>query len=99
MQANWAQAARHTRFLWLPIPAYASLPLLLWIMHMSWATLGFVFVVVSVLSYLSWRGRTIPWVVRRFGSFLRAGVVHARPKFFRRRMQSLGGVDFLELKE
>lgn len=98
MRSEWTQAVRGPRFLWLPIPAYASLSVLLWIMHARLWTFFLALVVIGVLTYLHIRGREVPWVIRRFKCFLRGGVVHARSSWYRRRTQFLGSFDLIELK-
>lgn len=98
MRAEWTQAVRGPQFLWFPIPAYASLTVLLWIMHARMWTFLLALLVVAVLTYLHLRGRAVPWVVRRFKCSLRGGVVYARPVWFRRRTQHLSSFDLIDLK-
>jgi len=98
MAAEWTNAVRGVRFLWLPIPAYSSLTVLLWIMHAKVWTLLLAIFVIGVLTYLYLRGRSVPWVIRRFKSTLRGGVVHARPLWYRRRVQHINSFDLIDLK-
>ena len=98
VSAEWNQAVRGTHLLWLPIPAYAGMPILFWIMHARLWTFVLAITVCVVLSILKLKGRTVPWIVRRFKLWLRGGVVQARPVWYRRRMQSLSSFDLVDLK-
>ena len=98
MRAEWTQAALSPHFLWFPIPAYASLTVLLWVMHARVWTFILALIVIGLLTYLHMRGRKVPWVINRFKSFLRGGVVHARSTWYRRRTQYLGSFDMIDLE-
>lgn len=99
MSSKWTRAVRGTHFLWFPIPAYSSLSVLLWVMHARLWTFLLALTLIGVLTYLHMRGRTVLWVIRRFRSFLRSGVVYARPIWFRRRTQHLGSFDLVDLSK
>lgn len=93
----WSQAPRKVHFFWLPIPAYAFLPFALTLFHLRIWTICLTLVVVAVLSYLSWKGRTVQWVMRRAQLKLRMGGMHARPVWYRRRTQMLQSLDVVPL--
>lgn len=94
----WTQAAKEAQLFIVPIPAYAGIPLLFWIFIQTVWFFVIAMIVCGVLAYLRKKGRTVPWVIRKFKGWLRGGVVHARPVFYRRRMQTLGSYDLVELK-
>ena len=98
MAAEWTNAVRGVHFLWLPIPAYSSLTVLLWVMHARVWTLVLALVVIGILTYLHMRGRSVPWVIRRFKCSLRGKVVLARPLWYRRRVQHINSFDLIDLK-
>jgi hypothetical protein len=98
MSADWTQATRGTRLLWLPIPAYAGLPILLWVMHARIWTFILAISICIALSVLRAKGRSVPWVVRRFKSYARAGVVQARTIWYLRRVRALESFDLVSLK-
>lgn len=98
MAAEWTQAVRGPHLLWLPIPAYAGLPILMWVMHMRLWTFVLALGVCVALAVAKARGRTVVWIIRRLRSRLRGGVVYARPLWYRRRMQHLDSFDLVELR-
>jgi hypothetical protein len=87
MTTEWTQARNGTQLLWLPIPAYAAFPILLWVMHMRVWTFVVALSVCATLTIFKMRGR-----------WLRGEVVFARPVWFRRRMQHLNSFDLVELR-
>ena len=93
----WSQAPRKVHFFWLPIPAYAFLPFAFTLFHLRLWTVGVTLLVVAVLSYLSWKGRTVQWIVRRMRLRLRSGGMHSRPLWYRRRTQTLHTLDVVPL--
>ncbi len=97
MSADWTQATRGTQLFWLPIPAYSALPILLFVMHARIWTLVLAILVCLTLAILKTKGRTVPWIVRRFKLWLRGGVIHARPVWYRRRMQHLDSFDLVDI--
>ncbi|MEJ8837667.1 IcmT/TraK family protein [Ramlibacter sp. AN1133] len=99
MAADWPNAVRGTQLLWLPIPAYSALPILLWVMHARTWTFVLALAVCAALGTLKAKGREVLWVVRRLHSKLRGGVVYARPVWYRRRMQHLDSFDLVELRD
>lgn len=99
MSADWTQASRGTHLLWLPIPAYAGLPILFWILYARVWTFVLAIVVAIVLSVLRAKGRSVPWVIRRFKCYLRAGVVQARTIWYWRRVRTLQSFDVVNLKD
>jgi len=98
MAADWTNACRGVRFLWLPIPAYSSLAVLIWVMAASIWTFLLALVVMGFLTYLYFRGRSVPWVVRRIKCSMRGRAVLARPVWFRRRVQHINSFDLIDLK-
>lgn len=99
MAADWTQSVRGVHLLWFPIPAYSALPILLWIMHARMWTFMLAICVCIVLAVLKAKGRTVPWVLRRFKCKLRGGVVLARPIWYRRRTQHLDSFDLVALSD
>lgn len=98
MSADWTQATRGTQLLWLPIPAYAGLPILIWIMHARVWTFVLAIGICIALSILRSKGRSVPWVVRRLKSYMRAGVVQGRTLWYWRRVRYLESFDLVDLK-
>lgn len=98
MNAEWTQCVRGTHLLWLPIPAYAALPILLWVMHARMWTFVVALAVCITLAVLRLKGRSVCWILRRLHSRLRGGIVYARPVWYRRRMQHLDGFDLVPLR-
>lgn len=99
MISNWSQASRKVHFFWLPIPAYAFLPFALTMFHLRLWTVCLTLVVVAVLGYLSYRGRTVQWIARRAQLKLRLGGMHARPIWYRRRTQTALSLDVTPLPQ
>ncbi len=97
MSADWTQATRGTHLLWLPIPAYAGLPILLWVMHARVWTFLLAIAICVVLSVLRAKGRSVPWVIRRIKCYMRAGVVQARTVWYLRRLRHLESFDLVNL--
>jgi hypothetical protein len=98
MTTEWTQARNGTQLLWLPIPAYAAFPILLWVMHMRVWTFVVALSVCATLTIFKMRGRSVGWIIRRVHCWLRGEVVFARPVWFRRRMQHLNSFDLVELR-
>lgn len=99
MAAEWTQAVRGTQLLWLPIPAYSALPILIWVMHARVWTFMVALTVCVTLAVLRAKGRSVTWIVRRLHSKLRGGVVFARPVWYRRRMQHINSFDLVEIRD
>jgi hypothetical protein len=99
MASEWTNAVRGTQLLWLPIPAYAGLPILLWVFWPRIWTFCLAIGFCIALSILRAKGIKVPWLVRRFKLSLRGKVMHARPVFYRRRVQQLSSFDLVELRE
>jgi len=97
--STWSQAPRKVHFFWLPIPAYAFLPFAVTLFHLRLWTIGLTVLVVAVLGYLSWKGRTVQWIARRAQLKLRMGGMHARPIWYRRRTQILQSLDVVRLPQ
>ena len=97
--ADWTQATKGAQLLWLPIPAYSGLPILLWILHARVWTFVLAISICVVLSILRAKGRTVPWVVRRTKSYMRAGVVQARTIWYLRRVRTLDSFDLVDLRK
>jgi hypothetical protein len=97
--ADWTNAVRGTHLLWLPIPAYSALPILLAVMHARVWTFTLAFTTCIVLSVLRAKGIKVPWLVRRFKQRQRGGRIHARSLWFRRRMQCLTSFDTVPLRD
>ncbi len=89
----WSQAPRKVHFFWLPIPAYAFLPFAVTVFHLRLWTVCLTLVVVAILGYLSWKGRTVQWILRRAQLRQRQGGMQARPVWYRRRRQTLRSLD------
>lgn len=98
MSTEWTQAVRGTQLLWLPIPAYSGLPILLWVMHARTWTFLLAIAVGVTLAILKMKGRTVPWILRRARMFLRKGLVRARTLWFLRRARNLDSFDLVNLK-
>jgi len=97
MSAEWSNATRGVQFLWLPIPAYASLPILIWIMHATWVTFCIAIVTCLTLTVLRTKGIQVPWLIRRSKQVLRGSRIHARSLWWRRRTHFLTSLDSLPL--
>lgn len=93
----WSQAPRRVHFFWLPIPAYAFLPFVLTLFHLRVWTICLTLLVVGVLGYLSFKGRTVQWLMRRAQLSLRGGGMQARPVWYRRRTQMRMSLDVVPL--
>lgn len=98
MSSEWTQATRGAQLLWLPIPAYAGLPILIWIMHARVWTFVVAISICIALSVLRAKGRTVPWVIRRIKCYLRANVVPARTIWYWSRVRHLDSFDLVSLK-
>jgi hypothetical protein len=95
----WSQAPRKVHFFWVPIPAYAFLPFAITLFHLRIWTVTLTVVVVGVLGFLSWKGRTVQWLVRRLQLKARAGGMKARPLWYRRRTQTIQSLDVVQLPQ
>ncbi|MDF2461909.1 MAG: hypothetical protein K0Q43_144 [Ramlibacter sp.] len=95
----WSQAPRKVHFFWLPIPAYAFLPFAFTLFHLRLWTVSLTLLVVAVLGYLSWKGRSVPWILRRALLKVRANGMQARPIWYRRRTQTLQSLDVVKLPQ
>jgi hypothetical protein len=85
--------------LWFPIPAHGIVPILLALMIQTWWAFALMVSTLVFFAYLRQRGRSASWLLRRIKCRLRAGVVYARPIWFRRRTQYITSFDLISLKE
>lgn len=99
MSADWTNAVRGVHLLWLPIPAYSAIPILIAVMHARVWTFSLALITCVVLSVLRAKGIKVPWLMRRFKQKQRGGVIHARSLWFRRRMQFLNSFDTVPLRD
>lgn len=99
MRRKWHRAVLGVHFLWMPVPAYSSISVLLWIVYAKVWTALLALTLVGVLTYLHFRGRSVPWVIRRIKCAIRGRVVLARPVWYRRRTQHLGSFDLVNLSK
>lgn len=99
MASEWTNAVRGAHLLWAPIPAYAGLPILLWVFHAKVWTFVLAVGICVTLSILKTRGIKVPWLMRRFQLQLRGGVVQARTVWYRRRAQHLRSFDTMSLQD
>lgn len=95
----WTQASRSTHFLWFPVPASSSVPMLLFLLHISWWTFFLAIFVCIGVAVLRSKGRTAAWVFRRIKGKIGGGVMYSRPLWYRRRRQSFVSYDLLDLKQ
>jgi hypothetical protein len=96
---RWPKTGLSTHFLWFPIPASASVPTLLFLLHMRLWTLGLALLVCVALIILKSKGRTATWVFRRFRNRLGGDVIQARPIWYRRRMHRPNSFDLIDLDD
>lgn len=81
---HWTQAARGAHLFWLPIPAYAALPFILWIFIQTTTIFLVALFVCLFLTILKLKGRTVPWLIRRAHCLLRGERIFGRTVFYRR---------------
>ena len=91
--AEWPKSSMQPHFFWLPIPAHALLPLLLCVIHFRPWTVALFGITVAFLFYLNAKRRKVPWLFRRIRAKMRAGVLYARPVWYRRRTHFLNVLD------
>ena len=96
---RWPQAGLTTQFLWFPIPASASVPLLVFTLHMRLWSFLLALVVCIALVVLRSKGRTAVWVFRKIQYALGGNVMYSRPLWYRRRMQRQNSFDLINLDE
>lgn len=101
MSVDWIEASRSPLIPGTRAHASAITPLVLFLVHIAWWTLGVVMSVVITLAILNSRGITMSWLLRRQKSRLRGGRLSARPVFYRRRLlqsQSIAQMDVKVLR-
>jgi hypothetical protein len=96
---KWTQTGLSTQLLWFPIPASASVPLLVFALHVRLWSFFLALAVCIALVVLKSKGRTAVWVYRRLQYKLGGNVMHSRPLWYRRRMQRFTGFDHINLDE
>ncbi len=92
---DWSLATNKVRIPYTPLPASASIPLVFTLFHARLWTLAMTLLVVLLFLVLHMRRRNAMWLWRRMRSRMRAGIVYARPIWFRRRFNRLESFDAL----
>lgn len=95
---KWTQTNRGMHFLWIPIPASASIPFFVALLHISWWTFLIALVVAIFQIVMKKKGRNIVWIFRRLKGRISGGVVYARSLWYRRRLQRRDGFDLIDLR-
>lgn len=85
MSAAWVDASRSPVVPGTNAHASAMTPLLFLIVHFSLITLGILMAVVFSVAYLSIKGLSVLWLLRKGKSRLRGQRISARPLFYWRR--------------
>lgn len=96
---KWTQTNRGVHFLWFPVPASTSVPFVVALLHVSWATFGVAFLVAIFQVYLRMKGRNVLWVIRRFKARIGGDQVQARSVWYRRRMLRQEGFGQIQLAD
>ena len=102
MPAVWVEAARPPRIPMTNAHASCSTPLAFFLLHFAWSTFAVVMMAVVLVAFLSIKGRSVTWLVRKTKCNLRGRVLEARPSAYRRRvlrLQSHGSLDVSVLRQ
>lgn len=80
---EWRNAGKRTKI--GPVDASILIPLILVIVFFSWTTTIFLALYAATSIYITWRGLSMSWILRRFRFALRGGVVLAMtPSYWRK---------------
>ena len=96
MSATWIEAALPPRIPFTNAHASACTPLVFLLVHISWTTFLMVLATIVAIAFLSIKGRTVSWLLRKGKCNLRGRKLYARPVWYRRRLMRLeshGDVD------
>lgn len=84
MSASWVKSALPPML--GPLPAWVAIPLPLMFFRFGVMTVSVTLITLVVGIYLTNKGRTLMWTIRRFRTFLRGSRMYARPLGYRRAM-------------
>lgn len=84
MSAAWVKTALPP--LLGPLPGWALIPFPALLFNFGWTTGVFTIVTLVVAGYLTHKGRSLMWTIRRGRTFLRGYRMEARPLGYRRAM-------------
>jgi hypothetical protein len=82
MSANWVKTSLPPRV--GPMPAWVILPVPYMLFNFGMASVAIVLVTLITAAYLTKKGRTLMWTIRRARTFLRNHKTDARPLGYRR---------------
>lgn len=86
MSAPWVKAALPPMI--GPLPGWAMIPVPLLLFKFGVTTVILVVVTFAVAGYLTHKGRTLTWTIRRARNLLRGNRMEARPLGYRRAMST-----------
>lgn len=84
MSATWVKSSLPPML--GPLPAWVVLPWPYLFLRFSFSSICLTVLVLLLAIYLTHKGRTLTWTVRRLRTFLRAHKMDARPLGYRRAM-------------
>lgn len=87
--AEWVQTAENNALPGTSMPAYCAFPILFFLIHAR--TWSFVLAAAAVVGiwYLTSKGYTLYWCLRRLGAYIRGDGYCARPVWFIRRFSQV----------
>lgn len=87
---EWSNAGKRTRL--GPMDGSVLAPIILCLIVFHYTTIILLLVYAGLNAYITYRGRSVTWVLRRVRFFMRNGVVLARTKSYWRHIQKSSGV-------
>ena len=84
MSAGWVKSALPP--LLGPLPGWALIPLPMLLFHFTAVTVCLALATLLVAAYLTHKGRSLMWTIRRSRTFLRGYKIESRPLGYRRAM-------------
>lgn len=81
---NWRNAGHRTKL--GPVDGSVLGPIILCGIAFHWITIIFLLCYATLNLYISWKGRTMSWVMKRLRSFIRNGIILGRPSGYWRRI-------------
>jgi hypothetical protein len=87
--AMWTKAAIFPKVPGTKIPADVLIPFVMMLPLVRWWTFLFAMTYALVRLYMYIRGRSVLWILRYAQSYLRAGVIKARPFILSRRRRNI----------
>lgn len=93
MSVRWVNASKSPFIPGTRVHAVSLTPLVFMLVYFSWLTFFLTLSVVTFMSVLSMKGRTLTWLLRKMRGRLRGFEVQARPFWYLRRFNRLESVD------